>query len=436
MTTRDLEDLFDHLFPIDRSITGEGYRESLDILKEWIPFDYLDIDSGTQIFDWQVPEEWQVEEAYLIDPSGEKILDYRTNNLHILNYSAPVDALMDLEELKEHLHSIPELPDAVPYVTSYYKRAWGFCISHNQLISLRPGKYRVIIKSSFKKGHIRIGEYVLPGNSSKEILLTSYLCHPSMANNELGGPLAIAYIYSELKKLKKRQFTYRFVINPETIGSLAYLSEKAPELQSKVVGGIVLNCLGGPKKKLSYKYSKYADSLLDNFFSKKEKEGKLDLRDFSPFGGSDERQYNSPGISLPIGQLARTIYEEHPEYHNSLDTKGFMDLSQLEKSCKEIVSYLLEIDQLKVCISTKGFGEPFLSRHNLYPSINSNITRKEHSGDSFMDGKRRQRVIMNILSFSDGKNSIIDIAARIEEDPEYVEAVAEMLVEKNLIRSI
>lgn len=436
MNRQDIESLFDQLFPINRSITGKGYRDSLELLRKWIPFQDIDVASGTQVFDWQVPQEWEVEEAYLIDPDGKKILDFETNNLHLLNYSSPVDRIMDFEELKKHLHSIPELPAAVPYITSYYKRTWGFCLSHNLLTTLKPGKYRVVIKSTFKNGFIRIGECILPGASKKEILLSSYLCHPSMANNELGGPLALAFIYDELKKKKNRRYTYRFVINPETIGSIAYLSQKHLELKSKLIGGLVLNCLGGPQMQLSYKSSKFSNSVIDNFFLRKAQNKILLFRPFSPFGGSDERQYNSPKINLPVGQLARTIYEEHPQYHNSLDTKDFLDLSQLERSCREILKYILEMDQLKIYSSQRGFGEPFLSKHNLYPSVNSNITRQENSGDGFKDGKRRQRAIMNILSYSDEKNSLTDIAERINEKPDYVEAVAEMLEEKNLIKKL
>src|SRR5690606_32704842 len=250
------------------------------------------------------------------------------------------------------------------------------------------------------------------------------------------GPLALAYLYSELKQRNNRHFTYRFVINPETIGSIAYLSEKYQEFASRVVGGMVLNCLGGPQTKLSYKTSKYADSLIDNFFLRKARDEKFDIRSFSPFGGSDERQYNAPGINLPVGQLARTVYEEHPEYHNSLDNKDFMNISQLERSCKEILKYLIEFDDQPVYINPKGFGEYFLSKHNLYPSVNSNKTRKESSGDNLKDGKRRQKVVMNLLCFCDSKNSIADISERVHEYPKYVQGIAELLEQKGLLEKI
>lgn len=436
MTKDQLEEYFDRLFPIARSITGEGYRKSLKILKEVIPFEYIDIESGKNVFDWTVPEEWKVTEAYIIDPEGYKILDYKDHNLHVLNYSDPVDASIELQELRDHIFTIPELPSAIPYVTSYYKNNWGFCMRHDHYENLKDGRYKVLINSTVKEGFVRIGECLLPGESKKEILISSYLCHPSMANNELSGPLTMLYLYQYLKQIKNRRFSYRFVINPETIGSISYLNFNLEILKDNLLGGIVLNCLGGPNSQLSYKTSKYSNSVIDKFFLRKEREDKIKIRPFTPMGGSDERQYNSPKINLPVGQLGRTIYEEHPEYHNSLDNKEFMDISQVELSCEEILGYLLEIENLNIYKVTNGYGEPFLSKHNLYPSINSNTTRKEDSGDRLKDGKRQQRAVMFLLSYSDGLNSTTDIANLINENTDYVDAVAQSLEEKKLIEKI
>jgi len=436
MTKDQLEEYFDRLFPIARSITGEGYRKSLEILREVIPFKYLDIESGSKVFDWTVPEEWNVTDAYLIDPDGKKILDYKVSNLHVLNYSTAIEGCIEFDELKNHIFTIPELPTAIPYVTSYYKKNWGFCMAHRQYEELKQGKYKVLINSTFKKGFVRIGEYLLPGESKNEILLSSYLCHPSMANNELSGPLTMLYLYNHLKHLKYRRFSYRFIINPETIGSLSYLSLKLGYLKENLIGGIVLNCLGGPNLELSYKTTKYANSVLDKYFLRLGLENKIKIRDFTPMGGSDERQYNSPKINLPVGQLGRTIYEEHPEYHNSLDNKEFMDFAQLELSCKQILKYLLEIEELSIYKTTNGYGEPFLSRYKLYPTINSNITRTENSEDSLKDGKRQQKVIMFLLNYSDGLNSTTDIANLINENLEYINAVAKILEEKKLIKKV
>lgn len=434
MTKDQLEEYFDRLFPIARSITGEGYRKSLEILKEVIPFKYIDIESGSKVFDWTVPEEWKVTEAYIIDPEGEKILDYKDNNLHILNYSSPIEGLIEFQELKDHIFTIPKLPTAIPYVTTYYKKNWGFCMRHDQFEKLKAGKYKILINSRFKKSFVRIGECLLPGESKKEILLSSYLCHPSMANNELSGPLTMLYLYHHLKQLKYRRFSYRFVINPETIGSISYLSQKLGHLKENLLGGIVLNCLGGPNSQLSYKTTKHANSVMDKYFLRKSLENKIKIRHFTPMGGSDERQYNSPKINLPVGQLGRTIYEEHPEYHNSLDTKEFMELSQLELSCKEILSYINEIEKLHIYQATNGYGESFLSKHNLYPTVNSNTTRIENSGDALKDGKKQQKTVMYILSYSDGLNSTEDIAQMFGEEVSYVNLVAKLLEEKKLIK--
>ena len=320
---------------------------------------------------------------------------------------------MNLEELRPHLFSIPELPEAIPYVTSYYKKNWGFCLTHRQLKNLSEGEFRVVIKTSFRKGQLRIGEAVLPGESRKEIFLSTYLCHPSMANNELSGPLAMVCLYLQLCRLKKRKYTYRFVINPETIGSLSYLNLRFEELKNNMLGGMVLNCLGGPNKKLSYKSSKYALGALDKFLWRKHKAGQFHWREFTPFGGSDERQYNSPSIAMPVGQMARTVYEKHPEYHNSLDNKEFMDLGKVTESAVQLLTFLREFEAEERFITSFGFGEPFLGRHNLYPSINSTFTRKEISGEHIKDGKRQQKAVMNLLSFSDGTNSLEDIALRL-----------------------
>lgn len=436
MTKDQLEEYFDRLFPIARSITGEGYRRSLEILKEVIPFKYIDIESGSKVFDWTVPEEWNVTEAYIINPDGEKILDYKDNNLHVLNYSSPIDGSIELLELKNHIFTIPELPTAIPYVTSYYKKNWGFCMRHDQLENLEEGKYEIVINSTFKKGFVRIGECLLAGESKKEIILSSYLCHPSMANNELSGPITMLYLYHHLKQKKYRRFSYRFVINPETIGSISYLSLKLRHLKENLLGGIVLNCLGGPNSQLSYKTTKFANSVLDKYFLRKSLDNKIKIRPFTPMGGSDERQYNSPNINLPVGQLGRTIYEEHPEYHNSLDTKKFMELSQLELSCEEILGYIYEIEKLEIYQNSNGYGESFLSKHNLYPTINSNTTRTENSGDVLKDGKKQQRTVMYLLSYSDGLNSTEDIAQIIGEEVDYVNLVAKMLKEKKLIEKI
>jgi len=242
-----LENVFDELFPICRSITGPGYQRSLEIISRSIPFELLKFQTGSQVFDWQVPPEWIIRDAYLVGPDGDKVLDFKKNNLHVLNFSEPVDKYLELEELQKHLHSIPELPSAIPYVTSYYRRTWGFCLAHEQRKQLKPGRYRAIVESEFKDGNVVVGEHVLKGESSREVLLSTYLCHPSMANNELSGPLVQMGLYNRIKSWPKRRLTYRFVIHPETIGSICYLSRRGEDLKRNMIAGLVLTCLGGDK---------------------------------------------------------------------------------------------------------------------------------------------------------------------------------------------
>lgn len=251
-----LDAVFDELFPILRSITGSGYEKSLDILGRHIPLTRLSIPSGTRVFDWVVPKVWECGQATLCAPNGAVIADIENNSLHVVNYSMPIDIEIELDELQPHLYSIPHLREAIPYVTSYYKQNWGFCISHDAKCTLALGKYRAKIDSSFRDGNMVLAEAVLPGESREEVLLSSYLCHPSLANNELSGPLVLLGLYKKIAQWKKRRYTYRFVINPETIGALCYLHLRGEELRRRLVCGMVLTCLGGPVEKLRYQLSR------------------------------------------------------------------------------------------------------------------------------------------------------------------------------------
>ena len=255
-TPAEVERAFDRLYPLHRSILGPGYRESLKILSEYIPFITESYRTGERALGWVVPREWRLKEAYLEDPSGRRIIDAQNSTLSILNYSAPVDARLTLQELKPHLYSLPNLPDAVPYTTSYYQERWGFCLADKQKQKLPDGVYHAVVDSAFVDGELVIGQAVLPGKSTREILLSSYLCHPSLANNELSGPLVLAMLYQRIAQWENRYYTYRFVINPETIGSLAYLERHGTELRENLLAGLVLTCLGGARKKLRLKRSR------------------------------------------------------------------------------------------------------------------------------------------------------------------------------------
>ena len=407
-----LDGLFDELFPISRSITGPGLRQSLDIFSRYMPLAIEIIPTGTKVFDWVVPPEWRLKRASLTGSDGRTILDDSTCwNLQIVNYSTPVDAVLPLEELDRFLHSLPALPDAVPYVTSYYKRSWGFCLKDSVRRALPPGNYQAIIDSEFIEGGVPVADCVLRGESDAEIMLTSYLCHPSLANNELSGPLVLLGLYQRIIAWPRRRYSYRFVLNPETIGSLCYLHLKAGHLKKHLAAGMVLTCLGGSDH-LSYKMSRRGCSNIDRtVVAIAEKRG-IRIRKFDPTGGSDERQYCSPGFNFPVGQMARTVYGEFVGYHNSLDNKEFMSIASLVRSIDEIEA-LLKTAEIAGCFcNLSPYGEPALGPRGLYPNINSPATWMD-SSDELWDSRTFLNRLLTILNYSDGQHTMLDIAAQM-----------------------
>lgn len=414
----DIENLFDELFPIARSITGEGYRQSVDILSRYIPFKISRTPSGTKVFDWTVPPEWLIEDGYLIGPDGKKILDCKNNNLQVVNYSEPIDKIMELDELNKNLHSIPDQPDNIPYVTSYYKRTWGFCLTDKQRRELKPGKYHAVIKSSFIDGAVEYGLKYLRGNAAdkeddinaerKLVLISSYLCHPSMANNELSGPIVLAALYERIARWKNRRFDYLFLINPETIGSICFLHHHGKDIAKSLQAGLVLTCVGGPNQKLSYKKSRRGNSTLDRLFNVLESEGEVEVREFDPMG-SDERQYCSSGFNLPVGQVARTIYGAYPEYHTSADNKEFVRLDKFLSTIAKIESILKMHEYLQPLERSEPNCEIQLGKRELYPSINS-PQNWDKSSDLLTDNKKQLNAMLYILSYADGEHDLVDIA--------------------------
>ncbi len=430
----ELDVLFDELFPICRSITGPGFRQSMAIFERYMPLEIEGVPSGSRAFDWTVPPEWRIRAARLTGPDGEVVADLEESNLSVINYSAPVDAWLTLDELREHLHTLPSLPEAIPYVTSYYKRRWGFCLPHARYQALRDGMYHAQIESEFVDGAVEFGQCVLPGESEAEIVLSSYLCHPSLANNELSGPLALLAVYDRLSRWPRRRFTYRFILNPETIGSLCYLSRYGDQLRQKMVGGMVLTCLGGPREKLSYQLTRQGYTLLDRVMQNIAGEGvlPLEIRAFDPTDGSDERQYCSPGFNLPMGQLARTVYGTYPEYHTSLDNKEFMDIATVVRSASHIESILKRAEISWTYRNLAPYGEPQLGKRDLFPSLNSPATRSQ-SSDQLSDQRQFLKRSMTILNFSDGEHSMLDIAARCGCGVEDLEPVLEKLEQVGLL---
>jgi aminopeptidase-like protein len=409
----DLEKTFDKLFPICRSITGNGFRESFIIIKKFIPFKKYKYPTGKKVFDWKIPNEWNVKNAYVENLRGEKIIDFRENNLHLMSYSTPVNKVMSLTELDKKLHSIQHQPKDIPYVTSYYKKNWGFCLSHSQRLKLRNEHYKVFIESILKKGFVEWGEHILKktvkDNSIKKdtILISSYLCHPSMANNELSGPLIQILIYLQLKKLKKRRFNYLFAINPETIGSICLIHKNLNFLKDNLISGIVLTCLGGPEKKLSYKLSRQGDSLFDKQFLQMAKNKKIKIRKFDT-SGSDERQYCSSECNLPVGQLARTVYGKNKEYHTSADNKKFVKLNMFKKTANEIFNFIKNNEEKIFLKRKQPYCEIQLGKRNLYPNTNSPKTWND-SSDNILNSRDQLDIITTILSNADGITSLSEI---------------------------
>lgn len=431
-----LNNLFDELFPITRSITGPGLRKSLEILSSEIPLDIQAVSSGTNVFDWEIPDEWHIYDAYLEGPDGQRYADFNESNLYVVNYSKPIDKSLPLSELKKHIYTNENVPDAIPYVTSYYNREWGFCLPHRVYDNLPDGEYHAYIDSEFTDGNLYYGHTTLEGESDEEMLITSYLCHPSMANNELSGPLVLSSLYSRIQEWETRYYTYRFVLAPETIGSLAYLSKHGDKLNQRLISGAVLTCLGGPKNKLSYQFSRQGDSLLDEVIRNINDNSTMNFhtRPFTPTGGSDERQYCSPGFDLPVGQFARTVYGEYDGYHNSNDDKEFMTIDALVDSSNRLEEVFRSLEYSGSFLNTKPYGEPKLDNHNLYPSTNAPETWNDSTDNIVNDDSQLLNAVLRILNYSDGEHRMVDIASSHNYAVQELIPVIERLQEENLLR--
>ena len=411
------------LFPIARSITGPGIRETLEYLKDLLPaLEIQSIASGSSVFDWTVPDEWTILSGYIEDEVGQKIIDFANNNLHVVGYSEPVDQWLDLEVLDEHLYSLPDQPNAMPYVTSYYQRRWGFCLSHNMRERLKPGRYRAVIDSELKPGVLNYGELLIPGKSDEEVFISTYVCHPSMANNELSGPVVTTAIAQWIQALPERRYTYRIVFIPETIGSLVYLSRHLDHLKQHVIAGFNVTCIGDDRA-YSYLPSKAGDTLSDQA-------AKHVLRHIDPQfvsyswldRGSDERQYCAPGVDLPIATIMRSKYGEYPEYHTSLDDLNLVTPAGL-KGGYLALKLALEVIEQNIFPKITVLGEPQLGKRGLYP----NISKKRLSGET--------QTLMNLLTYCDGKRTLLEIADLIGQPMWDLVPFVEQLKEYGLLNS-
>lgn len=431
-----LDKRFDELWPLTRSITGPGIEKSLEILQQDIPLEIEGVSSGTKVFDWEVPQEWRIYDAQLTGPNGEVYADFNQTNLAVMNYSEPVDTKISLEELDPHLYTNPDVPDATPYATSYYDRDWGFCLPHKTYEDLPEGEYHAYINSEFVDGRLPYGHTILEGQTDEEVLLTSYLCHPSMANNELSGPLVLSLLYNRIKEWEDQYYTYRFVLAPETIGSLCYLSNYGDHLDEYLVSGSVLTCLGGPNEQLSYQFSRKGDSLLDETVTNilNFGEEQLNTRPFTPINGSDERQYCSPGFNLPVGQFARTVYGDYDGYHNSRDDKDFMTIDSLIDSADTLEKLFKYQEYAGYFFNTKPYGEPMLSNYDLYPSTNAPETRDDSTDRIVDDDREFLNAILRILNYSDGEHRMTAIASKHEYSLTELIPVITILEDKELLR--
>lgn len=369
---QEIYNLANEIYPICRSIMGNGVRTTLKILSDYlkqdgIKLDVYEVPSGTQVFDWTVPKEWAIRSAYIEDENGNRIIDMKDNNLHVMGYSTPVDKWVTLEELKKYVYTQPDQPDVIPYVTSYYRERFGFCMSANQLDTLNTGKYHIYIDSELFDGSLTYADVVIPGETEQEILLSSYICHPSMANNECSGPVVLTALIRYVNSMEKRKYTYRFVFNPETIGSITYLSRHLEHLEKNLVAGVVLSCVGddGGYSLIESRYGNtIADRSLKSILSTKQAYVEY------PFlkRGSDERQYNAPGIELPVVGFCRTKYGEYPEYHTSADNMDFISASGLQGAYEIMVQWICCIEQNKK-YTIAVLGEPQLGKRGLYPTV-------------------------------------------------------------------
>jgi aminopeptidase-like protein len=412
--------LIAELYPICRSITGDGFRQTLRRLRELVPLDVHEVPTGTQVFDWTVPKEWNIRDAWVKNEAGEKVIDFRRSNLHLVNYSVPIRRKMPLAELREHLHTLPDRPDWIPYRTSYYKETWGFCLSANELAKLHEGEYEVCIDSTLANGALTYGEYYLPGRRSDEVLLSCHACHPSLCNDNLSGVALVASL-AELLKGAGLEYSYRFLFIPGTIGSITWLARNEMQV-SRIRHGLVVACVGDSGK-FHYKRSRRGNAEIDRVAIRTLKASGLEfeVRDFSPYG-YDERQFCSPGFNLAVGSLTRTPHGEFPQYHASADNLDFVDPQALAGSLAIYMAVLQNLENNVRFINASPKCEPQLGKRGLYRTLGG-----------LANASQFEMAMLWLLNLSDGDHSLLDIAERADLPFDIVHQSAQLLVDQQLL---
>jgi aminopeptidase-like protein len=414
--------LMESMYPICRSITGNGVRETLDLLQQWIPVERSEVPTGTKVYDWEIPNEWNIRDAYIADEQGRRIVDFRTHNLHVVNYSVPVRVTMTREELQPHLYSLPEKPDWIPYRTSYYREHWGFCLRHGDVERLGPGPFQVMIDSTLAPGSLTYAECTIPGSTQGEAIVYTHTCHPSLANDNLSGIAVAAVLARELRGEQPR-LTWRFVFGPGTIGSLAWLSRNEQRL-TRIRAGLTVGSLGdgGP---LTYKRSRRGDRVTDRAAQHvlPRIAPSVRLVDFEPYG-YDERQFCSPGFDLPVGRLMRSSHSQYPEYHTSADDLGLLKPECLAESIRALAAMIAVLDANRALRNLSPNGEPRLGKRGLYASTGGTAPGEfEHA-------------LLWVLSYSDGEHDLLAIAERSGMEFGVLARAAAALEDAGLARTI
>lgn len=415
--------LVKELFPYCRSITGNGVRQTLKTIQKSIPLELIEIPTGTKVLDWEIPEEWNISDGYILDDKANKIVDFKELNLHVLNYSTPVNKKVSLQELKDHTFTLPAHPDLIPYRTSYYQKKWGFCMSQNQLDSLSEGEYQVYIDSEHKKGSLSYGELYIKGNSSKEVLISTHICHPSLANDNLSG-ISVATFLAQYLLGRTLNYSYRFLFIPGTIGSIAWLSRNEDKLEH-IEHGLTITLLGD-QSNFTYKRSRRGNSEIDKIaeYYLEQNYPKHTILDFIPYG-YDERQYCSPGFNLPVGCFTRNTFGEFKEYHTSGDNLEFISEEKLQESLQALQDILEIAEHSRSYINTNPKGEPQLGRRGLYEKIGGTN-----------DSKLTQLASLWVLNLSDGSNTLMDIAIRSGIEFEVIVEASEALKQCGLLQEV